>query len=149
VRSSAPRVVPAETTDGVIAAVPSARRYIDPASVTQAIAKGVLFALPTTGGGDAQRQKSAAPTVTLITVEGRRASRFTRTRATSCEMVVNAAACVGGDRPDGGGEFRGRGRAPSTGYGPDPRLHTRRAGPDADDARPRSLVYTTPKGPGC
>ena len=76
------------TTDGVLAAafLPT-DGYIDPASVTQAIAKGA-------------RMRNARicehTKVTSITVEGRRASTVhTDQGDIACEMVVNAAGMWG------------------------------------------------------
>ena len=84
----AQELFPLMTTDGVIAAafLPT-DGYIDPASVTQAIAKGA-------------RMRNAKfcehTTVTSITVEGRRASTVhTDQGDITCEMVVNAAGMWG------------------------------------------------------
>ena len=84
----AQELFPLMTTDGVLAAafLPT-DGYIDPASVTQAIAKGA-------------RMRNARihehTTVTSITVEGRRASTVhTDQGDIACEMVVNAAGMWG------------------------------------------------------
>ena len=121
------------TTDGVLAAafLPT-DGYIDPASVTQAIAKGA-------------RMRNARicehTKVTSITVDGRRASTVhTDQGDIACEMVVNAAGMWGMEI----GRMAGV-RIPAVAVehqyvltGPDPRLHAGRAAADADDARPRS-----------
>ena len=84
----AQEMFPLMTTDGVVAAafLPT-DGYIDPASVTQAIAKGA-------------RMRNARicehTKVTSITVEGRRASTVhTEQGDIACEMVVNAAGMWG------------------------------------------------------
>ncbi|MEY2416245.1 MAG: hypothetical protein QOH53_1579, partial [Ilumatobacteraceae bacterium] len=84
----AEELFPLMTTDGVLAAafLPT-DGYIDPASVTQAIAKGA-------------RMRNARicehTKVTSITVEGRRASTVhTDQGDIACEMVVNAAGMWG------------------------------------------------------
>ena len=84
----AQEMFPLMTTDGVVAAafLPT-DGYIDPASVTQAIAKGA-------------RMRNARicehTKVTSITVQGRRASTVhTEQGDIACEMVVNAAGMWG------------------------------------------------------
>ena len=121
------------TTDGVLAAafLPT-DGYIDPASVTQAIAKGA-------------RMRNARicehTKVTSITVDGRRASTV-HTRPGRHRLRDGGQRCghVGhGDRPDGRRAHPGRrGRAPVRAHRADPRVHAGRAAADADDARPRS-----------
>ncbi len=129
----AQELFPLMTTDGVLAAafLPT-DGYIDPASVTQAIAKGA-------------RMRNARicehTRVTSITVDGRRASTVhTDQGDITCEMVVNAAGMWGMEI----GRMAGV-RIPAVAVehqyvltGPDPRLHAGGAASDADDARPRS-----------
>ena len=84
----AQELFPLMTTDGVLAAafLPT-DGYIDPASVTQAIAKGARMR----NARICERTK-----VTSITVEGRRATTVhTDQGDITCEMVVNAAGMWG------------------------------------------------------
>ncbi len=84
----AQEMFPLMTTDGVLAAafLPT-DGYIDPASVTQAIAKGARMR---------NAQIHERTKVTSITVDGRRASTVhTDQGDITCEMVVNAAGMWG------------------------------------------------------
>jgi glycine/D-amino acid oxidase-like deaminating enzyme len=89
----AEELFPLMTTDGVLAAafLPT-DGYIDPASVTQAIAKGA-------------RMRNARicehTKVTSISVDGRRASLFTRIRVTSLARWWSMLRACGGWRSGG------------------------------------------------
>ncbi len=143
--AAAQELFPLMSTDGVLAAafLPT-DGYIDPASVTQAIAKGA-------------RMRSARicehTKVTSITVDGRRVHHRAHRRdgeAIECEMVVNAAGMWGMEI----GRMAGV-RIPAVAVehqyvltGPIAELHAGRARQMPTMRDPDHLVYYKPDGPG-